>query len=153
MHWPGRAVDMVEFVDTRTAAPRGAFMEKRVVPTPGIGGPKSPYSLAVAAGDLLFISGQVPMKPDGTAVKGDFEAEARQALDNVKAVLEAAGSGLPHVVKVLVFLSDMDKFGAFNEIYKEYFMEERPARSCIQAGRLPFDFQVEVECVAVLPRR
>ena len=93
------------------------------------------------------------MKRDGSGPLkgGSVQDEARLVLENLKAVLEAAGSSLEHVVKVMAFLSNMDDFAAFNEVYKEYFSSNPPARSCIQAGRLPFDFQVEVEAIAVLP--
>jgi len=109
-----------------------------------------PYSKVVAAGPLLFISGQGPVKPDGSGVvKGTFEEETRQTLENLKTVIEGAGSSLEKVVKTTVFLADMDRFKEFNEIYKEYFQADAPARSCIQAGRLPADFQVEIEAIAL----
>ena len=113
---------------------------------------QGPYSHAVAAGNLLFVSGQGPVAPDGSGLKkGTLEDEVRLTLGNLKAVLEDAGSGLQHVVKVNAYLADMDKFGEFNEIYKEYFPMNPPARTCIQAGRLPFDIQVEIEAVAIIP--
>ncbi len=127
-------------------------MKKKCLTVPGMPKPMAPYSTAVSAGNLLFVSGQVPMKPDGTPLTGaTFEQETRLTLDNVKRVVEGAGSSLDQVVKVLAFLADMDKFAEFNAIYKEYFPENPPARSCIQAGRLPRDFQVEVEAIAILP--
>jgi 2-iminobutanoate/2-iminopropanoate deaminase len=111
-----------------------------------------PYSHAVAAGNLLFLSGQGPMKTDGTGVlRGTLEEETRLTFSNIQAVLKAANLGLEDVVKVTVFLKDMDQFGAFNQIYKEYFPENCPARTCIQAGRLPLDIQVEIEVVALIP--
>mgnify|MGYP006305665463 FL=1 len=127
-------------------------MEKRCIFSENGPPAQGPYSHAVAAGGLLFVSGQGPVAPDGTGLKkGTLEDEARLTLTNLKAVLEDAGSGLQHVVKVNVYLADMDKFGEFNEIYKEYFPMNPPARTCIQAGRLPFDIQVEIEAVAVIP--
>lgn len=115
---------------------------------------QGPYSHAVAAGNLLFVSGQGPMAPDGSGLKrGTIEEEARLTLSNLKAILEDAGSGLEHVVKTTVFLADMDNFGRFNEVYKEFFPSEQPARTCVQAARLPLDIQVEVEAIAVLPAR
>jgi 2-iminobutanoate/2-iminopropanoate deaminase len=127
-------------------------LEKRCVFSkngPPAGGP---YSHAVAAGGFLFVSGQVAIAPDGSGVKrGTFAEEARLALSNLKTVLEDAGSSLGHVVKMTVFLADMDRFGEINELYKEFFPASYPARTCIQAGRLPLDLQIEVEAIAVLP--
>lgn len=109
-----------------------------------------PYSHAVAAGNLLFVSGQVPMTDEGVK-KGTFEEEARLALSNLQKVLEDAGSGLEHVVKVHAYLFDINDFGKFNEVYKEFFKSDYPARTCIQAGRLPLDVQVEVDAIAIIP--
>lgn len=110
-----------------------------------------PYSHAVVAGNLVFLSGQGPFAPDGSGIcRGTLEEETRLTFSNIKAVLAAAGCGLEDVVKVLVFLSDMDNFAEFNRYYKEYFPSDCPARSCIEAGRLPGDIQVEIEVVAML---
>ena len=128
-------------------------MEKRCISAPSGPPAGGPYSAAVAAGGLLFVSGQVALDPGGSGPqKGSFEDEARSALSNLKAVLEDAGSDLEHVVKVNVYLADMDRFGDLNEIYREFFPADQPARTCIQAGRLPLDFQIEVEAIAVLPQ-
>ncbi len=111
-----------------------------------------PYSHAVVAGGLLFVSGQGPLKPDGSGLANEsFDQEVRQTLDNVKTVLEDCGASLQDVVKVTVYLSDMNRFADLNEIYKEYFPDHPPARTCIQAGRLPLDFAVEVDVIAALP--
>jgi len=127
-------------------------MEKRCIFAPNGPPAQGPYSHAVAVGNLLFVSGQGPVAADGSGLrKGTLEEEARLALSNLKAILEDSGSALEQVVKVNVYLSDMDNFGAFNEIYKEFFASDCPARTCIQAGRLPFDIQVEVEAIALLP--
>jgi len=127
-------------------------MEKRCIFAPNGPPAQGPYSHAVAAGDLLFVSGQGPVAPDGSGLrKGTLEEEARLTLSNLQAVLEDAGSGLKHVVKVNVYLADMDNFADFNAIYQEFFPSECPARTCIQAGRLPFDIQVEIEAIALLP--
>jgi len=127
-------------------------MEKRCIASPNGPPVAAPYSPAVAAGNLLFVSGQGPMARDGSGVvRGTFEEETRLTLDNLKTVLEDAGSSLEQVVKATVFLADMGNFGKFNEVYSAYFPENPPARTCIQAGRLPLDFQVEVEAIALLP--
>ena len=126
-------------------------MTKRCIFSPNGPPAAGPYSHAVAAGNLLFVSGQGPLARDGSGVvRGTFEEETRRTLDNLRTVLEDAGSGLGDVVKINAFLADMDRFGDFNEIYKEYFTENWPARTCIQAGRLPLDIQVEVEAIAVV---
>lgn len=113
---------------------------------------KGPYSHAVIAGNLVFVSGQGPFTAQGVAY-GTFEQETRVTFDNLKKVLAAAGCGLEDVVKVTVFLADMNDFAEFNRIYQEYFTSECPARSCVQVGRLPLDIKVEIEAVAVAGNR
>ncbi|GMW03491.1 MAG: RutC family protein [Candidatus Hydrogenedentota bacterium] len=127
-------------------------MEKRCITSPNSLPATAPYSHAVAVGNLLFVSGQVCLAPDGSGPKNSsFEVEVRQTLDNLKTILEDSGSGLQHVAKTTVFLSDMNNFAALNAIYREYFPDNQPARTCIQAGRLPLNLNVEVEAVAVIP--
>lgn len=127
-------------------------MDKRCIYSPNGSPAAGPYSHAVAADKLLFVSGQGPFARDGSGpVRGTFEEEARLTLSNLQTVLEDAGSGLEYVVKTTVFLANMDHFAAFNTIYKEYFSSDFPARTCIQAGRLPADIQVEIEAIAILP--
>jgi len=127
-------------------------MEKRCIFAPHGAPAQGPYSHAVAAGNLLFVSGQGPVAPDGSGLKrGTIQEEARLTLSNLKGILEDSGSGLQHVVKITAYLANMDHFGAFNEVYKEFFPADFPARTCIQAGRLPLDIQVEVDAIAVIP--
>ena len=107
-----------------------------------------PYSQATVSGQVVYTSGQIPLLPDGSLLEGDVEAQARQVLENLKAVLTAAGSGLERVLKTTVFLKNMDDFAAMNAVYTEYFTEPYPARSTVQVGRLPRDVRVEIEAVA-----
>lgn len=110
-----------------------------------------PYSQAVHVGNLLFTSGQVALTPDGAMVEGDVRAQTAQVMENLRAVLEAAGTGFEHVVKSTCFLRDMNDFTAFNEVYGRFFPGEPPARSTVQVARLPKDAAVEVELVALVP--
>jgi len=113
--------------------------------------PATPYSPGIISGDLMFVSGQVPMNPETRQiVEGEFEEHVRQCLQNVEAVLRRAGLSLNHCIKVVVFLKDMDNFGRLNAVYNEHFAEPRPARSCVQVARLPLDVQVEIEAIATL---
>lgn len=110
-----------------------------------------PYSHAVRAGNMLFLSGQGPLAADGSGVvSGTVEEETHLTFANIKTVLGASGADLSDVVKVLVFLKDMDNFKAVNTVYAEYFPDNHPARSCVEAARLPGDIQVEIEVIAML---
>jgi len=125
-------------------------MEKNCIFAPHGAPAAGPYSHAVAAGPFLFVSGQGPMKKDGSGVlRGTIEEEVRATLVNLRDILEDAGSSLNRVVKVNAYLADMNNFARFNEVYKEFFTENFPARTCIQAGRLPMDIQVEIEAIAL----
>ncbi len=110
-----------------------------------------PYSQAIKANGFIFASGQIPLDPaTGQLIEGDIRAQTERVLNNVVAVLEAAGSSLDRVVKTTVFLADMNDFAAMNEVYASYFGSSRPARSTVQAARLPRDVQVEIEVVALV---
>lgn len=110
-----------------------------------------PYSQAVLAGQLLFCSGQIPLDPvTGQIVEGDVAAQTRRVLENVRAILVAADLSFDDVVKTTVFLADMNDFAAMNAVYAEYFTAPAPARSTVQAARLPRDARVEIEIVALL---
>ncbi len=127
-------------------------MDKRCIHSENGPPAAGPYSHAVASAGLLFLSGQVPLKPDGSGlVRDSFEAEVRQVFENIKAVLADCGATLDHVVKVTAYLSDMDTFGELNDIYAEYFTENQPARTCFEAGKLPLGVSVEIEVIAAQP--
>lgn len=124
---------------------------KQIVRTDNAPKPVGPYSQAVRTGNLLFVAGQGPTNPQtGQRVQESIQAETRQVLENVKAILEAGGSSLGQVVKSTCYLADMNDFQAFNSVYAEYFPSEPPARTTIQAGRLPMDIRVEVDVIATV---
>ncbi|MDR6227112.1 RidA family protein [Desmospora profundinema] len=108
-----------------------------------------PYNQAVEVDQWIFTSGQIPLTPEGDLVKGDIEAETRQVLKNLSAVLEAAGSDREHVVKTTIFLTDMNDFQAVNHVYGSFFESHLPARSCVQVAALPKGARVEMEAIAV----
>jgi 2-iminobutanoate/2-iminopropanoate deaminase len=110
---------------------------------------KGPYSVALAFDQLLFISGQGPAYPDtGEIVKGGFEEQARVVFENIRMILEDAGSSLDRVLKATVYLSDMNDFAKMNAIYAEYFKTNPPVRTTVEVARLPFDIMLEVDIIA-----
>lgn len=121
---------------------------KDIVETASAPAAIGPYSQAVTFGNLVITSGQIPLTPDGTLVEGGIEAQTRQVLDNLVAVLGEAGTDLGRVVKTTVFLADMNEFSAMNAVYAEYFQAPYPARSTVQVARLPRDVRVEIEVIA-----
>ena len=109
-----------------------------------------PYSHAIDCGDLVFLSGQVPLVPEtGLIAAGDIVEQTRQMMTNIQAVLESCGLKFENVVKTTVFMTDLKDFTTFNEIYAEYFPSDPPARSCVQVAALPKGALVECECVCV----
>lgn len=126
-------------------------MDKMVVSTKDAPAAIGPYSQGIKAGNLVFTSGQIPIDPvTGELILNDVKAAARQCLENLSAILKAAGTELDNVVKVTVFLKDMKDFAAVNEVYGMYFTEKMPARSAVQVLGLPKDVQVEIEAVALI---
>ena len=126
-------------------------MKKKIIHTPKAPEAVGPYSQAVQAGDFVFVSGQIPVDPaTGTPVSGDIKAQTRQALNNLSAVLAAAGSSLSDVIKTTVYLSSMDDFSAMNMIYAEFFGAQSPARACVEVSRLPKGVGLEIEAVAII---
>jgi len=123
-------------------------MSREIIKTTGAPGAIGPYSQAIKYGSLVFISGQVPINPATGEIKGDIRVQTRQSLDNIKAILEAAGSSLSKVVKTTVFLKNLDDFSAMNEVYAEYFRQDAPARSTVEVSRIPRGALVEIEAIA-----
>lgn len=124
-------------------------MEKKIISTTNAPGAVGPYSQAVKVGNLVFTSGQIPLDPaTGELVGGDVKKAAERSLENVKAILEAAGTSLDKVVKTTVFVKNMSDFAAVNEVYAKYFQKDMPARSCVEV-KLPKDALVEIEVIAL----
>jgi len=122
---------------------RRAFETEQAAVTGG------PYSQAIIHNGLIYLSGQGPIDPlTNQVMHGTIEQETELALENIRIILEEAGSSLGHVLQVTVYLLNMREYGRFNEIYRQYFPEEPPARTCIQAARLPFDIRVEIDAIA-----
>ena len=121
-----------------------------VIQTPNAPAAIGPYSQAMVVGDLLFTSGQIALRPDGSLNDGDIVAQTQQLLGNLKAVIEAAGADLSKVVKTTVFLKNLDDFVAMNTIYGEAFAGHTPARSTVQVAKLPRDVLVEIEAIVSL---
>ena len=108
-----------------------------------------PYSSALKIGNLIFVSGQLPIDPIvGEIVEGEIEAQAKRSLENLKAVLSSYSIGLENVVKTTIFLKDLSHFSRVNKIYSEYFTSQFPARSCVEVSRLPKDADIEIEAIA-----
>jgi 2-iminobutanoate/2-iminopropanoate deaminase len=126
-------------------------MSKRIVRTEEAPQAIGPYSQAVGGGGFVFAAGQLALDPHtGQLVPGDVRIQTKRVMENIKAILESAGSSLANVVKTTVFLRDLNDFGAMNEIYGSYFQEDPPARSTVQVAKLPRDGAVEIEVVALL---
>ena len=124
-------------------------MQKEIINTPNAPAAIGPYVQATRLGDLVFTSGQIPLDPASMElVTGPVEAQAEQVMKNLVAVLKAAGADTSKVLKTTCFLSDMNNFVAFNQVYARYFGDAAPARSCVEVARLPKDVLVEVEAIA-----
>jgi 2-iminobutanoate/2-iminopropanoate deaminase len=122
---------------------------RQAISTPAAPAAIGPYSQAVRAGGLLFVSGQIPLDPaTATMVEGDIAAQTHRVFRNLSGILEAAGTSLDRVVRITVYLADMNDFAAMNEVYATYFSSPAPARSTIQAARLPRDARVEIDAIA-----
>jgi len=123
-------------------------IERKIISTPNAPKAIGPYAQAVQYGDLLFVSGMIPLDPkSGELLTGDFEAEVVRVLENIKAVVEASGMSLKNVLKSTVFLQDLGNFAKFNEIYGRYFNDILPARETVQAAQLPRDASIEISVI------
>lgn len=128
-------------------------MQKRVIASNQTAAAIGPYSQAVAAGPFVFVSGQIPLDAKGKMVEGDIVVQTVQVLENIKAILAAAGLTLADVVKTTVFLSDLADFQEMNRVYGEFFQEKPPARSTLQVAGLPKGAAVEIEALALQRER
>ena len=125
---------------------------REAIAVPGAPRAIGPYSPVIRAGNLLFISGQIPFNAEtGTIVTGDIAAQTDQVMRNLGTLLKAAGAGFEHVVRTTVFLMDMNDFAAMNESYATFVTDPPPARSTVQVARLPRDARIEIDAIAVLP--
>jgi 2-iminobutanoate/2-iminopropanoate deaminase len=129
-------------------------MNRQVIRTDTAPAPVGPYNQAISAsGQMIFVSGQIPLDPKTSEIvgDGDIAAQTKQVMLNLKAVLEAANANLENVVKINIFLKDMNDFATVNGIYSQYFTgESAPARACVEVARLPKDVLVEIDCIAVV---
>ena len=123
-------------------------MEKNRIHTDNAPAAIGPYSQAIDIGEMIYTSGQIPVAPDGS-ISEDISEQTRQALLNLKAVVEAGGSSFDKVIKTTVFITDMAQFGAINAVYSEFFSEPYPARSCVQVAALPKGVSIEIEAIAI----
>ena len=124
---------------------------KDIIETTEAPGAIGPYSQAVRANGFVFVSGQIPIQPDtGLVVEGDIAVQTHQVIKNLSAILKAAGSGMDQVIKTTVFLSNLDDYSRFNQIYGEYFGEAKPARATVQVARLPKEVLLEIEAIAIV---
>ena len=125
-------------------------MPKDIITSADLPAPKGPYSPAIRANGFVFVSGQGPIDPKtGEVFRGDIKQQTRMVLGNIRAILEAAGSSMVKVVKSSVYLADIGDFAAMNEVYAAFFPSEPPARTTIQAAKLPLDIGVEIDVIAL----
>ncbi len=123
--------------------------QRTVIQTRKAPEPVGPYSQALAVGDFLFCSGQIPLDAEtGELIQGSIEEQTKKVMENIQAVLEAAGLSFNHIVKCGIFLTNMDEFAQVNSVYSRYFSNEPPARSCVEVSRLPKGVDVEIEVIA-----
>jgi len=125
---------------------------RQAISAPGAPGAIGPYSPAIRAGNLLFVSGQIPLDPvSGTLVAGDIAAQTDRVMRNIAALLETAGASFAHVVRTTVYLADLNELAGMNDVYGRYVVDPPPARATVQVARLPRDVKVEIDAVAIVP--
>jgi len=126
-------------------------MNRTIISTEKAPAAIGPYSQAVRVGELLFTSGQIPLIPGSMElVTGDIQAQTKQCMENIKAILEEAGTSMDNCIKLSIFIKDMGQFGQINEVYGTYFQENPPARACVEVARLPKDVDIEIEAIALV---
>ncbi|NLY44866.1 MAG: RidA family protein [Tissierella sp.] len=126
-------------------------MTLELIATKNAPGAVGPYSQAIKAGNMIYTSGQLHINPEnGELIKDDIQAQTKQSLENVKAILEEGGATLEDVVKVTIFMTDISKFSLVNEVYGQYFSNHKPARSCVGVKELPLGGEIEIEAVAII---
>jgi 2-iminobutanoate/2-iminopropanoate deaminase len=126
-------------------------MTKTTLSTPNAPGAVGPYAQGVRVGNFVFVSGQIALDPaTGVLVAGGVEEQTRRVLENLQAILEAGGSGLDHVVKATVYLTDLGQFDAMNRVYASFFPGEKPARVCVEVSRLPKNGSVEIDAIGAI---
>ena len=123
-------------------------MKREVIHTNNAPGSIGPYSQGIIVGDFVYTSGQIPINPATGVMETDIKLATKQSMENIKAILEAAGTSLENVVKTSIFLKDLNDFAVVNEVYGTYFTENPPARSCVQVAKLPKDAVIEIEAIA-----
>lgn len=126
-------------------------MEKTIIKTDKAPAAIGPYSQGLKGGSIIFTSGQLPIVPEtGELISDDIERATKRSLENVMAILDEAGAKLEDIVKVTIFVKNMDDFAKVNEVYGQYFNEHKPARSCVEVSKLPKDGIIEIEAIAVI---
>lgn len=124
-------------------------MKKEIINTNNAPGAIGPYSQGVSLGNLVYTSGQIPLNPKTGELAIEIKEATKQSMENVKAILEEAGTSLENVIKTTIFLKDLNDFAAVNEVYGTYFNESKPARSCVEVAKLPKDAVIEIEAIAI----
>lgn len=125
-------------------------MKRSIVETKKAPPPVGPYSQAIQAGNMVFVSGQIALHPETNEIPEDFTTQCHQVLRNLQAILEASGSSLEHTVKVMIFMTDINRFNELNEIYEGYLGSAKPARACVEVSKLPKGVLVEMDAVALI---